>query len=98
MALRAGTLGKDPTAKNGYAKSMAQAIENAFKKEWGYAMSGMALPAPSPEMQLLFAAVAQGVVRYLQKNANAFEIKVPVPGGPPVKAKVTITTKGVLHK
>ena len=61
-------------------------------------MGGMAFPGPSSEMRLLFAAVAQGVVRYLKDNANAFEIKVTVPGGPTVNAKVTITTTGVLHK
>lgn len=68
--LKAGTT-------NSLANSMAADIENAFLAEWPKVMGDdQPVPAPSPEMRLLFVAVAQGVIRHLKDNAQALEVTV----------------------
>lgn len=57
-----------------YGGSMAEAIEQAFLEQW-LGIMGSAPPDPSPQMKLLFLAVAEGVVRHLVANPQAFEIK-----------------------
>jgi len=59
--------------------SMAAAMEYAFKIEWPKVMGD----APAPEkpeelnqMRLLFAAIAQGVVKYLQEHPTDFKVTV----------------------
>jgi hypothetical protein len=76
---------------------MAQAIEQAFRKEWPCLVDGVTLPATtSPEMQLLFIAVAQGVVGYLKKHIKSFKVKVSGPGTG-YTVTVTLETEGDLH-
>jgi hypothetical protein len=90
MPLKAGT-------KAQYAGSMAQAIEQAFRREWPRLIDGTTLPATtSPEMQLLFIAVAQGVVGYLKKNISSFKVDVTGPGSG-YTVTVTLETEGDLH-
>lgn len=57
-----------------YEGSMAQAIEQAFLEQWPGIM-GSDPPDTSPQMKLLFLAVAEGVVRHLVANPQAFEIQ-----------------------
>lgn len=68
--LKAGT-------SDSIADSMAAAMENAFRAEWPKVMGDdQDVPDPSPEMRLLFVAVAQGVIRHLKDNAQALEVTV----------------------
>jgi hypothetical protein len=80
MALTAGTLSKGAQAES-YTKSMAKAMEKAFRKEWSYAMSGSELPPTSDDMRLLFVAIAQGVVEHLKERASSFEVTVASASG-----------------
>ena len=72
MALKPGSM-------RNFAGSMAEAIELAFKTEWAAAKTEPLLPASEDGRKILFAAIAQGVVRHLKEKANtAFEIEVRV--------------------
>lgn len=74
MGLKAGTVAS-------LTGSMAQAMENAMEQEY-LAVKGEALPAMGAEdRQLLFAAIAQGVVRHLADNPDAFRVLVDTVGG-----------------
>jgi len=56
-----------------YAGSMAEAIEDAFVEVWKSEKNS----APPPimlETKLLFIAIAQGVVKHLKDNPDAFSI------------------------
>ena len=90
MSLKAGTMQE-------YTGSMAEAIEHAFKQEWPNVMENMELPASSPQMKLMFVAVAQGIVRHLKEHAGSFEVKVSSSGGHTHSATVTIKTEGTLY-
>ena len=79
MPLKAGTLSKGSQASD-YTLGMAKAMEDAFRKEWAYAMKGSELPPTSDEMRLMFVAIAQGVVSHLKANAGAFKVAVTVSG------------------
>lgn len=69
MAMKAGTVGD-------FSGSLAQAIENALKAEYAV-LKGEPLPDQGLEdRRMLLVAIAQGVVRYLKANADAFEISV----------------------
>jgi hypothetical protein len=74
MPLKPGTI-----ATVDYKGSMAQAIEEAFKEEWLKVM-GSAAPASNPQMQLLFIAIAKGVVRHLASHADAFKVNITFDG------------------
>lgn len=91
MALKAGT-------KNDYTGSMAEAIEHAFQKAWPHVMGGKG-PESNPQMELLFIAIAQGVVKYLSTHSDSFEVEVQGGGNAGKKSgKVSeIVTTGVLH-
>ena len=67
MALKPGTI-------TDYDNSMAQAMEEAFLAEWKNAMGDADSPEPNNQMRLMFVAVAQGVVRHLHENPDAFRI------------------------
>jgi hypothetical protein len=66
--LKAGTVA-NPGA---FANSMALYMEEAMKKEW-QAVKGYPLPTGLGEAdrRILFAAVAQGVLRYLEDNLSS---------------------------
>ena len=68
MSLKAGSI-------NDFVSSMASAMENAFTTEWGNAMTGDAPPANN-QSRLLFVAIAQGIVNYLNANPDAFKVIV----------------------
>lgn len=69
MPLKAGT-------SVDFADSLAAAIENALADEY-QAAKGQALPsAGQVDRRMLFAAIAQGVVKHLQQNPDAFKVRV----------------------
>jgi hypothetical protein len=91
MALKAGTTGDT-------SDSMAAAIEHAFRSAWPAVMTHMDLPSTtSPDLQLLFVAIAQGVVHYLTDHASSFQVSVTVAADHTATATVTIATTGQLY-
>jgi hypothetical protein len=80
MALKAGVI-RDTNGHPDNADSMAQAIENAFIREWPNAMGGQPAPEHNKQMQLLFVAVAQGIIDYLAVHPEAFKIEIDLGSG-----------------
>jgi hypothetical protein len=70
MPLKAGTI-------NDLTDSMAQTMIDTFNNEWESVM-GKDTPKPQnmDQMNLLFTAVAQGVVQHLQKHPTDFIVTV----------------------
>lgn len=90
MSLKAGTVGDT-------SNSMAAAIEKAFRAAWPAVMTHMDLPSTtSPDLQLLFVAIAQGVVHYLADHADSIQVSVTVASNLTATATVTIATTGQL--
>lgn len=75
MPLDSGT--KSPGATS-YSGSMTAAMEQAFKEEWPYVMGDADLPASSEQLNLMFRAVAQGVIRHLKQNSTSMKVTVTV--------------------
>jgi hypothetical protein len=88
MSLQAGTVAN-------FANSMAEAIENAMEQEYK-AVKGEDLPTTGQEdRRLLFAAIAQGVVKHLNDNPDAFRVQVdPTSGDGAVN---DVQTQGTLY-
>lgn len=61
-----------------FSDSMAEAIDEAFREEWQLEMGTPLLEAGTRERQVLFSAIARGVVRHLKENPAAFEVDVNV--------------------
>jgi len=80
MALKAGKAG---TVAN-FSNSMAAAMEQAFEDEW-IDVKEEALPGGGEEeRKILFAAVAQGLLSYLEANINGsllIDVRVAQTGG-----------------
>jgi hypothetical protein len=70
--------------------SMAQDMINAFAAEWPNAMGNAAVPASTPQMELMFVAIAQGVIKHLQTNAGALSITVTQSDGTQATVSVSI--------
>ena len=73
------------------AVSLTEAIVSAFEKEWA-AAKGSPLPAVGKEdRRLMFAAVARGILEYLEAHQNEFfnTITFEEPPGQTVTRKVT---------
>lgn len=71
MPIKAGTV-KDITG------SMAEAIENALEQEYRL-IKGKPIPDMGLEdRRLMLVAIAQGVVRYLKDNTDAFKITAEI--------------------
>jgi hypothetical protein len=69
MALKAGTV-------DDFTHSMAEAMEQALAQEY-QKLKGEVLPDMGQEdRRMLFAAIAQGVVRHLKDNLAAFTVSV----------------------
>lgn len=81
--LRAGTLAD-------FANSMAAYMERAMQNEW-QAVKGYALPASvgAQDRRILFAAVAQGVLKYLLDHAD--DVTTTEQGGESHKHKLVFT-------
>ena len=70
MTLKAGSVANIPDS---FVDSLAEAMENAMKKEW-QAVKGVDVPFPSEgeqDRRLLFAAIAQGLFVFLKANEGA---------------------------
>ena len=90
MALKAGTVAD-------IAGSMALAMENAMEQLY-LAEKGEALPSAGAEdRKLLFAAVAQGVVRHLADNPDAFRVEVDTGTTTYSGEVVQVQTSGTLY-
>lgn len=75
MPLDSGT--KSPGAPN-YNGSMADAMKQAFREEWPTVMGDATIPASNEQMNLLFRAVSQGVIRHLKRNSSSMKVAVTV--------------------
>ena len=75
MPLDSGT--KAPGAAS-YSGSMADAMEKAFKEEWPTVMGDADVPASSEQLNLMFRAIAQGVIRHLKQNSTSMKVTVTV--------------------
>ena len=88
MALKAGTFAD-------FSDSMAKAIADAFESEW-VALKGTTLPeAGKEDRQMLFAAIAQGVVNYLRDNINdslQIDVSVTQQGGNQITSSTSSVT------
>jgi hypothetical protein len=62
----------------GYSGSMAAAMEQAFKEEWPTVMGDADVPASSEQLNLMFRAIAQGVIRHLKQNSASMKVEVTV--------------------
>lgn len=97
MELKAGTTMND-SGSSELDNSMAKAIEDAFLKEWPKIMGdGSSAPESNDQMRLLFIAIAQGVIRHLHDNPDAFQVSFTF-AGIPVSGQVSqIQSTGVLY-
>lgn len=75
MPLNSGT--KAPGSAT-YSGSMANAMEQAFREEWPYVMGDADLPASNEQLNLMFRAVAQGVIRHLKQNCASLKVTVNI--------------------
>lgn len=78
MPLDSGTKAPVPDIRI-YSGSMAAAMEQAFKEEWPTVMGyDTDPPASSEQLNLMFRAIAQGVIRHLQQNSTSMKVTVTV--------------------
>ena len=85
MALRAGSSGGFS-----YENSMASAMEKAFKEEWKNFMGNAPVPESNPQMQLMFVAIAKGIVQHLHDNYDAFSVHVDIYSGDGAVSAISI--------
>lgn len=81
MSLKPGTRIPQPGGVDGWAGSMAQAMEEAFLQEWPVVMNGAKTPDSNDQMKLMFIAIARGVVKHLVENHDSFKVTVTGGGG-----------------
>jgi hypothetical protein len=74
MALKPGTL-------EDISGSMAEAMEQVFREALPSVVPGADPGRGEAERRLLFVAVAQGVVRHLAANPNAFKVGISLTDG-----------------
>ena len=72
MALNAGDI-------NNISASMAGIMEDVFSTNLPIVVPGADASRGREERELLFVAVAQGVVQHLVANPDAFKVRVSVP-------------------
>jgi hypothetical protein len=73
MPLIAGTIEQ-------FTGSMADAILTAFLNAWPDAMGAAPAPPVNKQMQLLYVAIAEGVISYLAANKDSFVITTTFDG------------------
>ncbi len=88
MPLKAGNVNesKPPTPDD---RSMAQAIEQAFREQWPLVMGDRELPEDNPQTKLFFAAIARGIVAHLVQHPEAFQVTVTLPDNTTATGTVT---------
>lgn len=74
MALKPGTL-------QDISGSMADSMEQVFREALPSVVAGADPNKGDAERRLLFVAVAQGVVRHLAENHDAFKVEVNLSNG-----------------
>lgn len=74
MALKPGTM-------EDVIGSMAEEMEQVFREELPSVVPGANPGRGEAERRLLFVAVAQGVVRHLAANPDAFKVEVSLTDG-----------------
>lgn len=85
-----------------YVQSMAEAMENAFEEEWPIIM-GTDKPKKSDHLQLMFIAIAQGVVKHLSDNVDSFIVDIPSVSGNGITVNTVekklkrIDSRGILY-
>jgi hypothetical protein len=82
------TAGSVSASTNITADSMAAAIEAAFIQEWPEVIKDRGLPEDDQdrpevpkEFQLLFVAIARGVISHLMEHPKSFKVEVTLPSG-----------------
>ena len=80
MALKAGTINSTDITNTDNSTSMAEVMEQVFHKALPSVVPGADPTKGEAERQLLFVAVAQGVVRHLQEHHDDFKVEVDLPG------------------
>lgn len=75
MPLDSGTIAPGAVS---YSGSMAAAMEKAFMEEWPTVMKDADLPASSEQLNLMFRAISQGVIRHLKQNSTSMKVTVTV--------------------
>jgi len=74
------------------ADSMLEAIEAAFRENWPDVMGHAELPDEiNPQMRLVFAAIAQGVVKHLANCDESFKVIADEHGN--LTSDIEITTE-----
>lgn len=63
---------------NDFANSMAEAMQEAFFQAWTDYMQESPVPEPNPQMQLMFIAIAKGVIKHLTEHPEAFHISTVI--------------------
>lgn len=58
--------------------SMAKAMDEAFKNEWRAVKGGSVPSLGEEDRQILFVAIAQGLVAHLQQQVEAIHVEVDV--------------------
>lgn len=71
MELKPGTI-----SPHDLSRSMAAAMDYAFRNQWSRFMGGRPIPFGNSFLELLFVAVAQGVVRHMVENPDAFKVMI----------------------
>lgn len=66
----------DPGTPGALSGSMAGAMREAWDYYWPRVMPGRPDPLVGPFLDVLFVAVAQGVVRHLAENPRAFNVEI----------------------
>jgi hypothetical protein len=74
LALKSGTL-------EDFIGSMADEMEQVFREELPVVIPGADPARGEAERRLLFVAVAQGVVKHLVANPDAFKVEVSLTDG-----------------
>ncbi|HEY2160874.1 MAG TPA: hypothetical protein VGH24_06165 [Solirubrobacteraceae bacterium] len=83
MTLHAGTVAN-------FSGSLAEQIETAFASEL-LAVKGVSLPDyAKQERRILFCAIAQGVLKYMAANPDAFEVQLTFTGSDPTGGDVQL--------
>ncbi len=80
MPLKAGSI-NEPKPPTPDEQSMAQAMAQAFRDQWPLVMGDQKLPEDTPQTQLLFVEIAQGIITHLVQNPEAFRVLVTQSNG-----------------
>jgi hypothetical protein len=75
-----------PGSLSDFSSSMAAAIEQAFQSEWN-ANKDIPMGADDTDRKIMFAAIAQGVIKHLQDEINS-SLKIDLSEGSVINVEV----------